>query len=485
MIGYNVGNVKLWESRDDGETWSQIGTTIPTYNRANQFLISPKDSNLMVACVADPFTVLRSTNGFLSWNTVLGDSYGEFTIPIEMHPDRPDTLLFAGDSVAIKRSTDFGSTWSPYSVNVFREPDDLAILPDSSNVVIVGDGVTLVGNEQIYQSTDGGVNFTVKQTGTDMASEVPTIATSRLRNTTVFATNWSTGGMLRSQDAGVTWAQVTPAPAAWGVDIAADDPNLVTLGPFTGGGGQTYISIDGGSTFSTVPLSGANYAMYARDRATILAQQSTGVWKMSFAYAFTPNNAQSVTVTAPNGGEIWSPGQTRSITWTPTGIALARIEYRTAPAQPWQLIADVDGYTGRYDWLIPQISTTHAQVRVSDAWDASPTDLSNAEFTINEVVGVEAGSQAGLELAPARPNPFDRSTAIQYRLPARGPVRLEVFDVRGERVAVLVNGVQEAGTHFAMFEAGRAGRGGIASGVYFVRLSAGPLATTRKILLLR
>lgn len=487
MIGFYAGNVKLYQSRDDGETWNQIGTTILTQAKASAFVVSPKDSNLMVAAVSDPGAVLRSTNGFTSWSQTHGETYGEYSVPIEMHPDKPDTLFFAGDSVVIQRSIDFGATWNPYSTTVFREPIDLVVLPDSNNVVVVGDGITGVGNEQILQSTDSGLNFSVVQSGSGAASEIPAMAGNRLRNTTLFATSWSTGGVLRSQDAGATWGNVAGTNAAWGVDIARDDPNAMIFGVFSGG--QSYLSLDGGTTFTPTALSGANYSFYARDRGLILAQQSTGVWKMTFQYPFTPSNEQSVTVISPNGGEVWSPGQTRTITWDPMGIALARIEYRTSTGGPWIPIADVDGYTGRYDWLIPELTTTHARVRVSDAWDTNPTDLSNADFTISGVVGVEAGGEPGFFLAPARPNPFGGATTLSYRLPERTPVRLEVFDVQGERVAVLVDGVEEAGSHTVSFDVRRPGagrRGGaLASGVYFVRLGAGALSTTRKILLMK
>ena len=65
------------------------------------------------------------------------------------------------------------------------------------------------------------------------------------------------------------------------------------------------------------------------------------------------------------------------------------------------------------------------------------------------------------------PNPFNPATTIRYALPEASAVRLEVFDVLGRRVALLVDGVQAAGTHAARFEASR-----LASGLYLYRLEA-------------
>jgi hypothetical protein len=69
------------------------------------------------------------------------------------------------------------------------------------------------------------------------------------------------------------------------------------------------------------------------------------------------------------------------------------------------------------------------------------------------------------------PNPFNPSTTIRYALPERSHVSLAVFNTVGQRIATLVDGDLEAGYHEVKFEAA-----GLASGVYFYRLSVSPLA---------
>jgi hypothetical protein len=78
------------------------------------------------------------------------------------------------------------------------------------------------------------------------------------------------------------------------------------------------------------------------------------------------------------------------------------------------------------------------------------------------------------------PNPFNPSTSIQYHIPSAGRVRLEVFDVRGEAVDVLVDGFQPAGDHLVVWRSDRR-----ASGTYFYRLLFGGMSKTRPMLLLR
>jgi hypothetical protein len=68
------------------------------------------------------------------------------------------------------------------------------------------------------------------------------------------------------------------------------------------------------------------------------------------------------------------------------------------------------------------------------------------------------------------PNPFNPETTISFCLPAAGDVKLEVFNIRGERVAVLIDSRMTDGIHNIHWN-GRTDNGdNAASGVYFFRL---------------
>lgn len=78
------------------------------------------------------------------------------------------------------------------------------------------------------------------------------------------------------------------------------------------------------------------------------------------------------------------------------------------------------------------------------------------------------------------PNPFNPGTRIEYELADGADVRLDVFNIQGQRVATLVNEQQRAGRHSAYFDAS-----GLASGVYLYRLQSGSLSQVRRMTLVR
>jgi hypothetical protein len=78
------------------------------------------------------------------------------------------------------------------------------------------------------------------------------------------------------------------------------------------------------------------------------------------------------------------------------------------------------------------------------------------------------------------PNPFNPSTHIKYSIPENAKVRLQVFNIIGQRVAELVNQEQTKGHYVALFEGNN-----LASGVYFYRLETKNFTETKKMLLMK
>ncbi len=76
------------------------------------------------------------------------------------------------------------------------------------------------------------------------------------------------------------------------------------------------------------------------------------------------------------------------------------------------------------------------------------------------------------------PNPFNPETTIQYQVAQAGPVRLDVVDLLGRTVVVLVDDVRGVGTHAVTLDARD-----LPGGLYLYRLQAGATIRVRKMIL--
>ncbi len=112
----------------------------------------------------------------------------------------------------------------------------------------------------------------------------------------------------------------------------------------------------------------------------------------------------------------------------------------------------------------------------------------NTAYSVIAFVGtssVTAVSDAGRTpqsflLGQNYPNPFNPSTTISYSLPGMMRVRLEVFNVLGQKVATLVDNVEQSGIHSVRFVGAN-----LPSGFYFYRLEAGTFTETKRLVLLK
>ena len=92
----------------------------------------------------------------------------------------------------------------------------------------------------------------------------------------------------------------------------------------------------------------------------------------------------------------------------------------------------------------------------------------------------EIGKPYVFHLTGNYPNPFNPSTNFTYQIPVEGHVTLSIYNVLGQRVAVLVNEIQAAGKYQVTFKAAP-----LASGTYLYRLESGGQTMTRSMMLIK
>ena len=209
---------------------------------------------------------------------------------------------------------------------------------------------------------------------------------------------------LTTPNGGENWLQGSSQTITWNPATQGDFPlkaNPITLYYSTTGPGGPWTQIatglpNTGSYSPWVVPSVSTATAYVR----VMAEDdqvpsnpgfdiSNGAFTM---YAVPP----SVTLTAPNGGEVWIQSTSQTITWNPAtpntwplkANPITLSYSTTGPAGPWTQIATNVANTGSYTpWIVPSVSTTNAFVKIDAADDRSPanvgSDTSNAAFTIS------------------------------------------------------------------------------------------------------
>ncbi len=181
-----------------------------------------------------------------------------------------------------------------------------------------------------------------------------------------------------------------------------------------------------------------NVSMSGTGNTTITNPGVINKLKMTITYASTP--IQSIQVISPNGGENWLVGSIQNITWTSSNITNIKIEYTTNNGTSWSVIqSSIAATPSSYSWTVSNTPSAQCKVRISDATDSDPLDLSDATFTIStsSLVAVDipititdnsgGTQQLRFGLDPAATNGIDASLG-ESELPPPPPTG--VFDAR-------------------------------------------------------
>ena len=115
-------------------------------------------------------------------------------------------------------------------------------------------------------------------------------------------------------------------------------------------------------------------------------------------------------------------------------------------------------------------------------------------LTVDDGVGIDGGDNEVDEndvptvvtgVAGAHPNPFNPMTTIKYSVAHQQQVDLSVYNVLGQRIKTLVNGVVSAGTYPVQWNGTDSSGRGVSSGTYFVRMNSEEGIYVTKMMLVR
>lgn len=166
--------------------------------------------------------------------------------------------------------------------------------------------------------------------------------------------------------------------------------------------------------------------------------------------------------------------------------ALANMLAKQPTIDQSDLSAEVISRTEAAEQSDPHISLTEIEVSIAgELKDGTPLN-GQAYILIKDSDKTELQLSGGDDL-PRQfaldtnyPNPFNPGTTISFTLPEGSRVRLEVFNILGQQVDLLIDEHLEAGVHSTVWDGSR-----VSSGFYLYRLQAGEFTATRKMLLLK
>jgi hypothetical protein len=249
-------------------------------------------------------------------------------------------------------------------------------------------------------------------------------------------------------------------------DDSTTDPGVLCFvtgqcsGPNCGGGCTLGCNdVDDGTTTLLSPvynLTGASQAKVKYDR---WYSNNTGA---------DPNNDNWVVDVSNDGGSSWTNFENTTVSnasWTTFSVDIAA--------------------------LFGSPGMVQLRFRASDLASGSLVEAAVDEIRVlrqdgaTDAPDLAAATPLKLALEQNQPNPFRPETRISYALPSRSEVELTVYNVGGQAVRTLVNGVKPAG-HYDVRWDGRDSAGQrVSAGVYFYRLEAGAETMTKKMTVLK
>jgi len=407
-------------------TWTLVESEVLSGDFDKTHFISPQ-----VGWIMGSKQIYRTVDGGESFNEVVLDGGG-----VEYEWQKQFQEIFFLDEQTgwifsryegIFRTVNGGETWgriaegTDHNINSawFQGPDT---------------GWLAGSSGEIKRTSDGGQTWEVLDTGTDESLNEIRFADDQ--------NGWAAGNdgtILRTTDGGDTWQEQSS-----GTDLDLEGLTVPDAQTAWAAGEDEIIiyTDDGGTTWSTQHLAeDISYrtpelrSIYATDQDTVLA-----VGGRSYNV--------SLTMLSTDGGETWS----------------------RVPAPLDEQIMDVYLTSAQNGWAVGDNGAV-LKYTGPDAESGTPVSIDPDGST--ELV-------KELELDQNYPNPFNPTTNIRYSLPEQSGVRLDVFNMLGQRVAVLVNERKSAGSYIVSFDAS-----GLSSGVYFYRLQTDSQTLARQMMLIK
>jgi len=201
--------------------------------------------------------------------------------------------------------------------------------------------------------------------------------------------------------------------------------------------------------------------------------------------SFSIQPEASVSVTSPNGSELWDCGSLQLITWSAQSISNVNIDFSSDGGTNWNnVVTSYPADSSKYSWMVPSVVSDNCLIKISSAENTLIYDISDAAFKTDIASSVTCIFKPGIpgiyNLYQNFPNPFNPVTVIRYDLTEPGSTSLIVYNILGQKVKELVNEYKDAGYYKVEFNASE-----LPSGIYIYKINSGNYTQTRKLMLIK
>lgn len=324
------------------------------------------------------------------------------------------------------------------------------------------------------------------------------------------------GGLWHTTNGGTNWAFVTLTPASVFINVVHFfNANYgFVMGDPVASQWRYYITTNGGTTWTLPPNTPASVGAEAGWNNSYCASDTghiwwgtnvSKIWKGSLRGAFT----SYPTAGSPSSFGVWFNDNTNGVSCFQTGAIKNSVNggvtWTTGSFTPAQTPFGLRGVLGTtYIWMCTGATTSGSIYRSTNngvAFISQHTmtasgyciamanincgwvGMSNGQirkYTDNVGIGKPITTPTRFELMQNYPNPFNPQTNIDFTLAQTGYVTLKIYNLMGQEVMTLIDGVETAGEHNVMFDASS-----LSSGTYFYSMKSGDFTETKSMVLVK
>ena len=333
---------------------------------------------------------------------------------------------------------------------------------DTAIVTIMGDLIVEAGSFETQGTGNALTVFEVHHFGNVVVSGGNFSVSRGSQGNGSGSTRW----YLHAGDFSISNAttQNSNATNAWFV-FDSDTVQTLDLSSATYGGGGLAIEVAGGTTLDFgVSELGGNGLFTLNEDATLATAHANGI-----AGAVQTTG----TVTLDEGANYIFNGTVAQVTSTLMPATVTDLTIENAAGVALSQATTINGVLRLVAGVFDNTATFTLGLNGSISFEGG---------SLQVPVSVEESPEIPTEFALLQnyPNPFNPSTTIRYDVPERTHVTMKIYDVMGRQVAVLVDEEHNAGAHKIVWNAQ-----GVASGLYYYRISAGDFTSVRKLILMK